>query len=109
MRISNNNQTTFGMNPKLILDQATPKLVKRVNRVKAKIIDIGNSKTVCELGNTSNGKVFVRVNLEAPDSHRFSGGILNVSPKASIVGLVREANAILTQHITNKFSDGVIK
>jgi hypothetical protein len=108
MRVSNNNQTTFGMN-KLILDQATPELVSRVNRVRARILKIGNPQTVCEIGSTPSGKVCVEVYLQNAAGRGFGGGLQDCPPSDSLTKLVRRANAIMTQHLTDEFSAGGIR
>ena len=54
MRVSNNNQTTFGMNPKFNLDGILDLRLKSLaESARAGILTIGTSSAECKISGTS--------------------------------------------------------
>lgn len=113
MRVSNNNQTTFGMNPQFKMSRIKDiRLSRLVEEARADILTIGNQLTKCEiLGDLQRAAVHVTTTL--PDGRTATGVVNGVKlPKFFAVGklvqMVRDANSVSNQLFVN-ISTGVVK
>ena len=100
MRVSNNNQTTFGMNPALKLEGASAKLANRVMRNKDAIVNIGSHVSVCMVQNYEKHGAHVIVQV-AKDGEVYEG--IAYGPARKIVRLVESANSMLNEVLADAF------
>lgn len=113
MRVSNNNQITFGMNPKFKLSRIKDaRLSRLIEDARTDILNIGNQLTECEiLGDLKSAAVHVTTKL--PDGRATTGIVNGVKlPRfgavRKLVQMVRDANGVSNQLFVN-ISTGVVK
>lgn len=101
MRVSNNNQTTFGMNPNLDLSKASAKLKSIVEKNSMDILNIGGDERFCEILDPVEGKALVVVSAKAIDGKTYGGKA--DGPAKKIVEIVGIATDNLNRLLADTF------
>lgn len=101
MRVSNNNQTTFGMNPNLDLTKASERLASKVRQHENEITRIGNLVNVCKIKDYGKRGAEVKVQAIIPDGRTVTGRA--DGPVKKIVEIVEIANSRLNQVLADTY------